>query len=54
VSRLCIFQIGRHGIRIEFVEDRDRHRTATYLPEVPSEQGGSTFSGGVVSYYKVC
>lgn len=47
VSILCNFQdgsdyldweVGTHGIRIEFHSDRGR-RTATYLPEVAVEQG---------------
>lgn len=32
-------QIGRHGIRIEFQNERGHKRIATYLPEVASEQG---------------
>ena len=28
-----------HGIRIEFVNEKGQHRSATYLPEVASEQG---------------
>lgn len=35
-----LFQIGVHGIRIEFVTERGSQRSATYLPEVASEQGG--------------
>ena len=31
--------IGIHGIRIEFVNERGSKRSATYLPEVASEQG---------------
>ena len=47
VSILCKFEdgtdyldweVGTHGIRIEFLSDRGR-RTATYLPEVAVEQG---------------
>ncbi|CAG8741711.1 15668_t:CDS:2, partial [Racocetra fulgida] len=30
--------IGVHGIWIEFVDDYNRRRTATYLPEVAEEQ----------------
>lgn len=33
------WQVGVHGIRIEFVNERNHVRTATYLPEVSSEQG---------------
>ncbi|KAH8869339.1 AMME syndrome candidate gene 1 protein [Schistosoma japonicum] len=33
------WQIGVHGIRIEFVNEKGYHRTATYLPEVPYKQG---------------
>ncbi|CAG8732866.1 21960_t:CDS:2, partial [Racocetra persica] len=36
VGRLLI---GVHGIWIEFVDDYNRRRTATYLPEVAEEQG---------------
>lgn len=48
VSILCHFEdaadfldweIGVHGIRIEFYTERGSKKTATYLPEVPSEQG---------------
>jgi len=48
VSILCHFvdatdfldwEIGVHGIRIEFYNDRGSKKTATYLPEVPREQG---------------
>ena len=48
VSILCHFEdgadcmdwdIGTHGIRIEFLNERGSKKTATYLPEVPSEQG---------------
>ena len=35
----CIFQIGIHGIRIEFYSERGNRKTATYLPEVAKEQG---------------
>lgn len=35
----CLCQIGRHGIRIEFQNERGHKRIATYLPEVASEQG---------------
>ncbi|KAB7501510.1 AMMECR1-like protein [Armadillidium nasatum] len=33
------WDIGVHGIRIEFVNERGAKRTATYLPEVAPEQG---------------
>jgi len=48
VSILCHFEngndyldweVGTHGIRIEFHSERGSHRTATYLPEVAVEQG---------------
>lgn len=48
VSILCHFEdaadfmdweIGVHGIRIEFYNERGAKKTATYLPEVPPEQG---------------
>ena len=32
-------QIGIHGIRIEFHNEKGLKRTATYLPEVAKEQG---------------
>ena len=35
------WDIGTHGIRIEFLNERGVKKTATYLPEVPSEQGES-------------
>lgn len=33
------WEIGVHGIRIEFYNDKGHKRTATYLPEVAKEQG---------------
>ncbi|XP_019645045.1 PREDICTED: AMMECR1-like protein [Branchiostoma belcheri] len=33
------WEIGIHGIRIEFVNEKGSKRTATYLPEVAREQG---------------
>ncbi len=48
VSILCHFEdgadfldweIGVHGIRIEFYSERGAKKTATYLPEVAPEQG---------------
>lgn len=33
------WQVGVHGIRIEFHNERGSKRTATYLPEVATEQG---------------
>lgn len=33
------WEIGVHGIRIEFYTERGSRRTATYLPEVAPEQG---------------
>lgn len=35
------WEVGVHGIRIEFLNDRGSKRTATYLPEVAPEQGES-------------
>lgn len=31
--------LGTHGIRIEFLNERGARRTATYLPQVATEQG---------------
>lgn len=48
VSILCEFEdgedyldweIGVHGIRIEFLSERGSKKTATYLPEVATQQG---------------
>ncbi|ESN96426.1 hypothetical protein HELRODRAFT_95426 [Helobdella robusta] len=33
------WQIGKHGVRIEFYNERGHKRNATYLPEVAQEQG---------------
>uniref|UniRef100_A0A8C4X8I5 AMMECR1 like n=1 Tax=Erpetoichthys calabaricus TaxID=27687 RepID=A0A8C4X8I5_ERPCA len=33
------WEVGEHGIRIEFVNEKGIKRTATYLPEVAKEQG---------------
>ena len=39
-NNVCISaQVGRHGIRIEFVNEKGHKKTATYLPEVAPEQG---------------
>ncbi|EDO46025.1 predicted protein [Nematostella vectensis] len=36
----CVdWEIGVHGIRIEFYNEKGHKRTATYLPEVAKEQG---------------
>ncbi|XP_068912684.1 AMMECR1-like protein isoform X1 [Tenebrio molitor] len=35
------WEVGVHGIRIEFINEKGNKRTATYLPEVASEQGNS-------------
>ncbi|KAJ8967840.1 hypothetical protein NQ317_005511, partial [Molorchus minor] len=32
------WEVGVHGIRIEFINEKGNKRTATYLPEVASEQ----------------
>lgn len=33
------WEVGTHGIRIEFINEKGNKRTATYLPEVAPEQG---------------
>ncbi|KAJ8310660.1 hypothetical protein KUTeg_012525 [Tegillarca granosa] len=33
------WEVGEHGIRIEFVNEKGHKKTATYLPEVAIEQG---------------
>jgi len=33
------WEIGKHGIWIEFTNEQGRRKTATYLPEVMPEQG---------------
>lgn len=33
------WEIGKHGIWIEFINDHGHKRTATYLPEVIPDQG---------------
>ena len=33
------WEVGTHGIRIEFTNEKGNKRTATYLPEVAPEQG---------------
>lgn len=33
------WEIGVHGIRIEFHNEKGNKRTATYLPDVATEQG---------------
>lgn len=36
------WEIGVHGIRIEFHNEKGNKRTATYLPDVATEQGSWT------------
>lgn len=36
------WEVGTHGIRIEFYNEKGNKRTATYLPEVAPEQGKHT------------
>lgn len=38
-SHYLNWEIGIHGIRIEFYNEKGHHKTATYLPEVAKEQG---------------
>ncbi|TYH73311.1 hypothetical protein ES332_D05G320300v1 [Gossypium tomentosum] len=33
------WEVGKHGIIIEFVDDYNTRRSATYLPEVPAHEG---------------
>ncbi|TYJ36471.1 hypothetical protein E1A91_A05G308800v1 [Gossypium mustelinum] len=33
------WEVGKHGIIIEFVDDYNSRRSATYLPEVPAHEG---------------
>lgn len=33
------WEVGQHGIRIEFINEKGHKKTATYLPEVAPEQG---------------
>ena len=49
-------QIGVHGIRIEFYNDKGHKRTATYLPEVAKEQGTYMLQFYLISVltFKVC
>ena len=65
VSILCHFEdgadcmdwdIGTHGIRIEFLNERGSKKTATYLPEVPSEQGmlKKIDFGLKIQFFKFC
>lgn len=38
------WEIGVHGIRIEFHNEKGNKQTATFLPEVAKEQGKSVFN----------
>ena len=33
-----LLQVGVHGVRIEFINEKGHKKTATYLPEVAIEQ----------------
>lgn len=37
------WEVGLHGIRIEFHNEKGNKKTATYLPEVAPEQGMQLF-----------
>ncbi|PPR92851.1 hypothetical protein GOBAR_AA27816 [Gossypium barbadense] len=37
------WEVGKHGIIIEFVDDYNSRRSATYLPEVPAHEGSEVF-----------
>jgi hypothetical protein len=39
LSLFVFSQIGQHGIVIDFTDPSGKHRHATYLPEVASDQG---------------
>ena len=60
VSILCHFEdaadyldweIGVHGIRIEFYTERGVKKTATYLPEVAQEQGRLHTSALLINFW---
>lgn len=36
---LVIVQIGKHGMILEFTDPESSRRSATYLPEVASQEG---------------
>ena len=36
---VAMLQVGVHGVRIEFINEKGHKKTATYLPEVAIEQG---------------
>lgn len=38
------WNLGVHGIRIEFHNERGSKKTATYLPQVAPEQGNTSIS----------
>ena len=40
---IFIYKVGIHGIRIEFLNEKGHKKTATYLPEVATEQGNMRF-----------
>ena len=39
IGKLSRYRVGKHGIRIEFLNEKGHKKTATYLPEVAIEQG---------------
>lgn len=52
------WEVGVHGIRIEFHNEKGNKRTATYLPEVATEQGkhlspSKFLFTSILSYLKV-
>lgn len=40
-ANLDDWEIGVHGVWIDFIDMENRHRNAVYLPDVASEQGSS-------------
>ena len=46
--------MGRHGIRIEFYNEKGSKKTATYLPEVAPEQGMTGLSQGCTGFSITC
>lgn len=47
------WEVGVHGIRIEFHNEKGNKRTATYLPEVASDQGEKVCIGGFVPQFHI-
>ena len=46
------WEVGLHGIRIEFHNEKGNKKTATYLPEVATEQGNGHYLSNLIILFE--